>query len=292
MVNTSTIPITVDGTRLDTLAWNVETLDGRLRLPGFRGVNAVIPGRDGEIPILNRPMETNEMTLKMWVRGADADGAIPGGSSKMAEFRKNLEALGLLFTKPHGLLDVRQTWPDKVVQYLCQREQAFDLSASALNPKAGFAVVLRVPGVYGQDVSTSDFTSAANLTNNTTVTLSTYSATTAKIDDAIIVVKGPATNARLTNPLTGEWVQLSATIATGINWYFNNGTWDTRSGAGFDLNTSGGGTNQVANTTFSGGSNRFVTLHPNTGGPQLVLTGSGFGATTQILVRARRKYLL
>lgn len=292
MTTTSAIPITVDGTRLDTLAWNVETLDGRLRLPGFRGANPIVPGRDGEIPVLNRAMEANEITLKMWVRGADVDGAIPGGSSKMAEFRKNLEALSLLFTKPHALLDVRQTWPDKTVQYMCQRMEAFDLSASALNPKAGFAVVLRIPGVYGQDVNTSDYTSAANLTDNTTLTLATYNGSTAKIDDSIIVVNGPATNPRLTNPQTGEWVQLSAAIATGTNWYINNGTWDTRTGSGFNLSTSGGGTNQVANTTYAGGGNRFMTLSARTGGPQLVLTGSGFGATTQVLARGRKKYLL
>jgi len=291
VTNTSAIPMTVDGVRLDTYAYNIETLAGRLTVPGVRGSNVTVPGQDGSVFTANKDWDDGNMVLKMWVRGCDVNGAVPVMSSQMAEFRSNLAALSTMFGVRHRLLDIRQTWPAGDIQWMSEVRDAYDLSATAVNPKASFAVNLEVPGVFGQDVSTSDYTSAGGLAPAVTLTLATYSGLTAPINDAILVVRGPATNPRLTNVDTGEWVQLNATIGTGTDWRIDCGLWTTITGSAIGLSGTTG-TNQVVNTTFAGGGARFLRLTPKSGGPQIRLDGTSFNTTTQVLARAKRKYLL
>ena len=294
MTTTSAIPLTIDGVRLDTLAWNIETLEGRLTFPSTRAERPVIPGDDGAVFIPNQSFDEGVQTLSMWVRGCDVDGAIPGGSSAMQEFRTNLLKLTRIFGIKHRMLDVRQTWPAGVIQYYASVDDTFDFSGNALNKSAKFAVVLKIPDVFGQDVNTTDYSSATNLTTGTTLTLTALDGGSAPVRDAIIVVNGPATNPRLTNPETGEWVQLNATIASGTNWRFNCATWETRTGAGLTVSSSDTtGTSRVAETAYGSGGARFMTLTPRDAGPpQLTLTGTGLGTNTQVLIRARRKFFL
>lgn len=296
MTTTSTIPVTVDGVRLDTYAYNIETLAGRLMFPGVRGERPVVPGDDGSVFVPNQNFEDGSMTLSMWVRGADVDGLVPGGSSARAEFRKNLQRLSRIFGIQHRMLDVRQTWPTDptTIQYMCTVAETFDFGGNAHNTLARFAVVLQIPDVFGQDVNATDFSSATNLASGTMLTLTALDGGTAPCRDAIYVVMGPATNPRITNPETGEWVQLNATIASGTNWRINAATWETRTGSGLGLGSADtAGTARVAETQMGGGGARFMTLTPRDAGPpQLVLTGTGLGANTQVLVRARRKFFL
>jgi len=284
--------MTVDGVRLDTLAWNIETLNGRLSVPGIRGEDPVVPGDDGAIFVPNKNFESGKMTLQMWVRGSTVDGLVPVMGTQMSEFRNNLDTITKMFTIRHRLLDIRQTWPLGDIQWMAKVEQPWDFSASAINPRAKFAVELDIPRTFGQDVNTTDYTSAAALSSGVTLTMATYSGMTAPINDAIIVVRGPATNPRLTNPDTGEWVQYNGTIATGTDWRVDCGIWETRTGVGIGI-SSGAGTNQVANTQYAGGGARFLRLTPRpSGGPQVVLTGTSLGAGTQVLARARRKFIV
>lgn len=287
MTTTSSIPMTVDGTRLDTFAWNIETLEGRLTTPSVRGGNPSVPGRHGGLWVPQKTYDENTIVLKMWVIGSDVNGGIP--TTEMTEFRKNIDSLTLLFGKRHGLLDVRQTWPTGVRQAFCEVLQSFDLSARAIQPQAKFSVALNIPAVFWQDVSTSDYASATALTSGTTLTLNTYDGMTAPIEDAIFVVRGPITNPRLTNPDTGEWVQLNAVVVTGQDWRIDCSTWDSRTGAGIGF-TGASTTNQLLNTQYSGGGAPFMRLMPKIGGPQLVLSGSGTGGATQVMARGRRKY--
>ena len=289
MTNTSLSPLSVDGVRLDTLAWNVETLDGRLAVPGVRGEDPIVPGMDGVVYVPNKSVDSGRMTLKMWVRGSDADGYVPVNSTQLAEFRKNLASITAMFGIRHRLLDIRQTWPAGDIQWMAQVVQPYDFSGSLVNPRAKFAVELNIPETYGRDVNTSDYSSATALTTGTTLTLATYNGLSAPISDAILVVRGPATNPRLTNPDTGEWVQYNGTIASGTDWRVDCSNWETRTGVGIGI-ASGAGTNQVANTSYAGGGARFMRLLPRSGGPQLTLTGSSLGANTQVLARARRRF--
>lgn len=291
MANTSAIPMTVDGVRLDTYAWNIETLTGRMSMPAVRGGNAQVPGRHGSIWTPNKTFDDSAIKLAMWINGCDVDGGIPGGSSQLAELRKNADSLTRLFGKRSGLLDVRQTWPGGVRQILCEVVQAFDMSARAVGPMGKFNVILEAPDVFWRDVSTSDYASATGLASGVSLTLAPYAGATAPIEDGIFVVRGPATNPRIMDNASGTWVQLNGTIAAGTDWQVDAGNWTSRTGSGI-LFTVGGGTNAIATTSYGGGAPRFISLSASDTGPGITLTGSGFGSGTQVQVRARRKFFL
>jgi hypothetical protein len=110
------------------------------------------------------------------------------------------------------------------------------------------------------------------------------------MEEHIIVVSGPATNPRITDPATGSWVQYNGTIATGTDWQVDATNYTSRTGSSL-LFTIGGGTNAIALTSQGGGGQRLMALQPRAGGPQLTLTCTSPGAGTQIRARGRRKFL-
>src|SRR5262245_27937097 len=86
----------VDGIDLHTLAFNIESLNGRLRVPTLRGQDIVIPYAVGEM-FVPKVTGSRILTLRMWIQGADADGNIP--SNRQAQFEENWRTLHrLLFT--------------------------------------------------------------------------------------------------------------------------------------------------------------------------------------------------
>lgn len=288
MTFTSVIPLSIDGTRLDTLAYNIETIDGRMGLPSTNGSNPPVPGRHGSLYVANKTFNDASIVLKMWVNGSDINGQVPGGSSELAEFRKNIDALVTLFGRKTGLLDVRQTWPGGIRQAFCEVLAAVDFSGRAIQPTGRFSVSLDIPAVFWQDVSTSDYASATNLTTGTTLTMAVYDGASAPMEDHLLVVRGPATNPRLTDPNSGMWVQYNGTIASGTDWQIDVGNWTSKTGAA--LLFGAGGTSVVGTTVYGGGGPRYLPLTPKSGGPQLTLTGSGLGTNTQVQARGRRKY--
>jgi hypothetical protein len=287
VANWSAYPLSIDGTRLDTLAYGIESFEGRVGMPGKVGGNIQVPGRHGSIWVPNKVYDENSVTLKMWVQGTDVNGAVP--SSAVASFRANLDTLYLIFNKSAGLLDVRQTWPSGDRQCFAECLEAIDPSVFGVLPAGRFNVALNLPSPFWQDVATADYTSASSLTSGVTLTMATYDGATAPIEDSIIVVRGPATNPRITDVASGGWVQLNGTIATGTDWQVDSGNWTSKTGA--NLAFGAGGTNVIATTGYGGAGPRFLTLSPRSGGPQVTLTGTALGASTQVLARARKKYL-
>lgn len=288
MVNTSITYMTVDGVRLDTLGYNIETLTGRNTLPAVRGSNAQVPGRHGSLYVPNKVFDDGAITLSMWVSGCDVDGSVP--TTEMAQFRSNVEMLTRLFGKRSSLLNVQQMWPSGLRQCYAEVLQSYDLSSRAISPVGKFAVLLDVPGVFWQDVSTSDYASATALSPAVQLTMATYAGATAPMEEHMVVVRGPATNPKITDVASGMWVQYAGTIATGTDWQVDCTNWTSRTGAAI-LFTVGGGTNQIANTTYGGGGPRFLALSPSAAGPIIQLDGSAFGAGTQVQARGRRKFL-
>jgi hypothetical protein len=287
VANWSAYPLSVDGTRLDTLAWGIESISGRTGMPAKVGSNIKVPGRHGAIYVPNKPFDEADEVLGMWVQGTDSNGAVT--TSAMAHFRANLDALFLIFGKTTGLLDVRQTWPTGDRQCFAECLVALDPSVFGVLPAGRFNVALNLPQPFWQDVSTADYTSASSLTSGTTLTMATYDGSTAPIEDGIFVVRGPATNPRLTDVASGAWVQYSGTIATGTDWQVDSGNWTSKTGSALGFGT--GGTSVIGTTGYGGAGPRFLTLSPRSGGPQVTLTGTALGASTQVLARARKKYL-
>jgi hypothetical protein len=290
VTTTSNYPITVDGVRLDTLAYGVVLQ--KLQAPAMRDGAGLIPGTHGLAPSYDQDYEAAVFGLSMVVIGADVNGVVPTDS--VGQLRDNLDMLLHLFSKVHAPLDVQQVVKTGVTrQALCQR---LDSIEPELVPglSAQFSVSLRIPSAFWQDVSTQDWAQNSAV-SGTTYEVTTLAGATAPLQDGIYLVTGPATNPRLTDPNTGEWVQYTGSVAAGSQWRVNAGTFASRVGAGLTLGSADtAGTDAMGATTFSQ-ANRFLTSVPTlltgTRRTQLVLTGTGFTVATALGVRARRKYI-
>ena len=298
---TSSFPITIDGVRLDTLAFNISTISGRRGLPGVRTADVQLPGVHGLIPSFEDTFEAAEVILSMWVAGCDENGFVPTSSRDL--YDKNLDMLLHLFGAKNRLLDVRMTMGDNTIRQAWGRVVAAvvpDVVGS--NPVGKFAVAVQVPEVFWHDVDPTIFTEVASIVSPRTMVLTTLEGSTAPIEDAVFVVKGPAVNPRLSSAETGGWVQLNRSLTALESWRVNSGKWFSEVGVvamGFDGSAV---TNEISKTTYSGSGARLLTVIPARLRPdiipsntvrtvELILGGTGFSAATSVLVQARKKFL-
>lgn len=297
MTYTSDRPITVDGVRLDTLAYNVLAIQrGTARR---RTADVELPGVDGVVPSLNDPLEAAGYGLQMLVRGTDADGLVPPAGARTT-FRNNLDELVHLFGKRHALLDLRETVDTGVERRAWAKVvDTITPDANEAGSSAQFSVGMVLPYGVWEDVNTQDWNGTAGAASGTSQEVTTLQGATERILDAVILVTGPATNPRVTDPATGAYVQLNATLSGTQFWRVNVGTWATRYGTGLGLGSADTtGTDGQSLTVFGGTRNQaaFLPLTPtrDTGARRvrLALSGTGFTAATRLSVRARRKYAL
>lgn len=108
MTTFNQLPLTYDGVRLDTLAYAIETLDGRRLLPRTRGRDIAVPGLHGEIASRYDDYEAGRVILKMWVRSNDVDGIRAASDAPKKVLFKNLDRLYALFGSKWKLGDLRQ----------------------------------------------------------------------------------------------------------------------------------------------------------------------------------------
>lgn len=294
MVNTSTRPITVDGVRLDTLAWNISAI--RRQVASRRAVDYEVPGVDGVVASLNDPLNPVSFGLEMFVMGTDADGSVPV-AGRADTFRANLDELLHLFGKRHALLDVRE------MVAAGQERQALAKVVDSLEPdvnlpgSAGsFSVGLIIPAGMWQDAATQDWT-ASSWTSGTAKEVTTLAGSTERITDAILLVKGPISSPRLTDPVTGAYVQLNRALSATEFWRVDVATWASRYGTTLGLGSADTtGTDGQALTQYGGTRNQahFLPLVPaRDAGARRVkvtLTGTGITTATSVSIRARRKY--
>lgn len=288
--------ITVDGFPLNTVSIAVETKTGRLTSAAPRGGNFVVAGRSGSIHTADKPVEEGRIVLPVWVLGADSDGNVPGGSSRLKEFYKNKDSLQRLFGKRFALLDVQATQPDGTVRR-CYAECTAIVDFQMFNPdSARMNFELTIPSVYWEDVNLLTAGPHAVASSPTTVTPTGFSNGTAPIEDAKYLVRavtGTITNPRLQDMVSGAWVQLNDSLVAGTGkaeWLVDAAIWASRTGAsGLGYNTAGG-TDAVGVTT-KGSQVRLLRLHPEvvTGLTQVSLTYSG-GGTADVGVQGKRKF--
>jgi hypothetical protein len=135
MTNTSPLPITVDGTRLDTLAYNIETLTGMRSMPRTRSGDVVVPGLHGVVSSLYDDYEAGELALRMWVRDTDEAGKhVLTDVHRKQQLDRNLDRVFALFRSSNRLLDVRMsTGRDPVSQYQVLPNQRCDISDATVS---------------------------------------------------------------------------------------------------------------------------------------------------------------
>ena len=168
MTYVSDHPLTVDGVRLDTLAWGIEASE--LKLGGLRAADDVLAGLDGEAASLNDAREPSTLTLSMFVRGTDEDGTVPADQDAASQLRENLDHLLHLFAQSGRLIEVRETVGASRVGAtvdadLDAEERVFYAKvADSIAPTtevgsvARFTVALRNPGCYWRDPAPVDWT--------------------------------------------------------------------------------------------------------------------------------------
>lgn len=300
MVNTSKWPITVDGVRLDTLAWNIETRTGRDGEAQLAGENLDTGMRDGVIWTPNKKRGAGRLVLSMWVGGTDEDGAVPVDNDDYWKYTQNLDALKRMFGVTHRQLDVRLQMDAAgahIRQALCEKTTMITPEMFASYPyTAKFAVELTIPGAFLQDVADSNYDSQAvdfpgGIPANTTVTLpDPFPAATAPMRDMYVVLDGPATNPKILDPRNGHSIQLNSAISGGIQWVVNTATWSSKTGAAIAFTDTG--TDRYDVTQFAGGhSPKMFGITADPLGPQIRVEGTGFGAATRLRVRTKIQYL-
>lgn len=295
MVAYSPHPVFVDGVRLDSAAWNVQTK--ARQVAASRAADMPITGVDGVAPSLNDDLDPTTLTLTMWVLGTDENGLVPAGETGMSQCLANLDVLSHLFVgKRHALLNVTQ-----VVDNAGTLRQAWCKVVDAISPevRAGglgrFAVSLLVLDGMWQDGATSDW-SQPSVTADTVYEVATLRGSSAPVSDTVVLVTGPVTNPQVNDFASSAYVRLNAVLASGQSWRVNVGTWTTRYGT-LTLGSSDlSGTDGQAVTVFGGGNSRFLRLSPAVSDGlrrvRLSLSGSGMTSATSLAVRGRRKFLL
>ncbi len=309
MVNTSNRPISVDGVRLDTLAWNITKITRATA--GRRSGDYEVPNLDGAIPSLHDPLEPASFGLELWLRGTDADGAVPS-AGQLDTMRANLDELLHLFGKRHRFLDLREQVS------ATEERRAWAKLDDSISPELnapGSAGVMNVSftlpfGVWESPLE-RDWTAAP--ASGAVSEVTTLDGSTERITDAVFLVRGPVTTPRITDPSSGMYVQLDAALADGQAWLLDSRTWTSRYGsttlpalgASYGLDTYGlgiyGGAPGQPNGTDASG---LVTI----GGPgrayplpltpvrrfgrrvPLVTISSASGNAPSVTIRSRRKY--
>lgn len=295
MVNTSRWPVTVDGTRLDSLAWNISTRQGRDLEPGLVGENIDSGMRDGVIWTPHKKRDAGRLVLDMWVGGTDEDGAVPVGEDDYERYTLNLDALKRMFGVTHRLLDVRLQMDaagNMIRQALCEKSAMITPEMQAGYPyTAKFVVELTIPGGFLQDVAESNYDSNVGLVANTDITLPPpFPQATAPMRNLYAVLDGPATNPKIIDNRNGHWVQYNGVVANGSQWVVNTATWSSKVGIGIAFTDTG--TDVYQQTVFAGGHSPSmfgITADPL--GPQVRIEGSGFGAGTRLRLRTKLQYL-
>lgn len=289
---TSRWPVTIDGVRLDTLAYNISTRQGRDISPSVQGSNVESFARHGELWTAHKKYGPGRMVLDMWVTGTDEDGVTP--SDDYALYRQNLDKLLLMLNVRHRKLDVRQTVASDgpiVRQALCEVTAIIDPSMKAGYPyTAEMTVEFSLSEAFWFDVADSNYDSGAAYVSGTIKTLDVLLGSTAPMVDMYLVVDGPTNSPKVFDNRSGHWIQYNGNLPNGQQWCVNTATWSSKIGVGIAFTDTG--TDVYASTTFAGGhSPKLFGLVADPAGPQMRMEGTGFGANTKFRVRTKRAYL-
>lgn len=275
--------LTVDGISLQDMAWNIQSRGGRWRTPEKVTSNVKVPGRSGAIWTSGKTYAENTITLGMWVRGCNSNGVVPTDRTQLQKLRENIDRLTRLFGKSHGLLEVVQT-DDSSVSRRCYAECVMAVDFTSFSgARAEFAAELIIPSAFWEDVDPVTYVSSSGITSGTNFGLTGLSGGTAVIEDAVITLRGAATNPKITDVLNGTYVQLNTTVVSAQDWVVDNSVWSSFNN----------GINNVVYTVHQPGV-RLLPLQPNpdTGDVIVKVEGSGFNANTRLTVSGRRKWLI
>jgi hypothetical protein len=287
MTVTTAETLSVSGVILNTLAKNIESISGRMKVAAIRTDNLIVPGRHGRLHTTQKYYDEGQIVLPMWVVGTDDNGNVP--TSRRAQFYANVDALSALFRPGQGLLEVLHTLPDGSTRRAwCEVTEVIDFSVMGGGmPLGKFSVAMRVPAVFWEDQTPTSLDMLMTQNGNITP----FAGMTAPIEDGVFTITGPATNPRVEAlyngvPLTTpNWFQYSGTIPAGQTLKVDCANWVLTGGGGFVPN--------YANFSHAGASRWLIILPPPPSGvPGLKITATSTTGASKVNLTAKRKYLV
>lgn len=271
MTVTTAETLTANGVVLNTLAYNVESIAGRLRTPPKRGRNLVVPGRHGTIRSKRKKFDAGEIVLPMWVVGADEDRE----NSNRELFFANWDMLTRVFTAE--MVELVHTLPGGSSRRVVgEVTSTLDPFTNGSIPVGRFSVALSVPGPFWED---ADTLTTARMHGTGMHALVEFASSTAPMDELTVTFEGPANNPRLQQ---GDvWVSYLDVLAAGESVSIDTGAWTI---------TGNGVTPDYGKLRY-GGDHRWFVLDPQAPAPQVQVTTTDAGDDPQTVLTGRRKYV-
>lgn len=273
--------LTIDGTNVQTLAFNVVART-RGQWPAARGSANSVPGRHGVLPILGQHYDVGQLMISMFIIGANTDGTMPTNVSLQQQVVTYAEMLQRLLMVRHRLLDVRQDMPDSSIrQCYAQLSNAVNYTSMAGATRAELAAELVIPSTFWQDVDTSTYSSPLVAGDND-ISIGYLTSATAPITDLVFTITGPATNPRVTDPISGTWIQVDKGLVAGDSLVIDSSAYTiTLNGA------------SVLSSMERGIQASLFELAPRQdgGAPHIVVNTPTASSSTTISVVGRRKFI-
>ena len=276
--------LTVNGTSLDQLVWNVDDISGLLRAPPRRGDDVETPGRHGRVLSQYKIYDTVDYTLPMWVVGADpVTGLAPSDASAGAQaFHDRLDDLMILFGMQTVVIEY--TRPGGTARHAsCQVLESIEPSRLLGGPITGRLVVtLNNPSAFWTESSSQ--TGTLTGATGTIFTLAGFDRASAPCDELMIEFVGPISNPEIYQQSVGSYMAYDAVIPAGKKLRVNTATWTADSGDGTPW------TVDFTRFRHGGAAARWFELAPEVGGPRVTLTHTG-GGTASATITGPRKFL-
>jgi hypothetical protein len=205
--------ITIGGTSLDTLVWNVRTLGERMATAGRRGTNLESAGLDGTRWRGNKPLAELQLTLSMWILGSNFDAALPGSPTMRQAVRTRLDTLLRLINQQEALTTVADTTSNR--QCRAEIQGALGPATMAGATRMELQLPLVIPAGCWEDVTA--FTPAAVLfAASTAVTVVGGGGGTLPLTGMTVKLTPPASNVRITTA-AGKYVQFNGAVPAGAD---------------------------------------------------------------------------
>lgn len=201
--------LTVGGTSLSSLVWNVRTRSGRMTTAARRGGNLPLAGRDGT-SWRPKPLDELAFELSMFLTGANTDGSMPADGSMLAKIRSRYDDLCRLFSAQQKLVEV----VDTDSQRRCFAQLDSGMAPQMTGPgRAEVVVPLVVPAGCWEDTALFTTTNTV-LPSNGPVTLNGAGGGTLPLAGFTIRLKPPGRNIRVTAS-DGSWIEFQGDLPVG-----------------------------------------------------------------------------
>ena len=275
MTITTAETLTANGVVLNTLAYNVASIAGRLRTPPKRGDNLPVAGRHGALRTRRKRFDAGEVVLPMWVVGADEDGLPPTETSGRARFFANYDQLVRVFSA--DTVELVHTLPDGTSRRcIGEVTDTLDPEVRGSIPGGKFSVALQVPGAFWED---ADTVATSRVHGVGTHGCAEFAGATAPMDDLAVSFVGPANNPHVA---CGDvWVSYLDVLDAGQSVTVDAGTWTI----------TGSGVSADYGRLRYGGDTRWFVLDPADPAPQVTVSTTDAADSPQTVLTGRRKFL-